>query len=177
MTSTPLPQNELREEMARYREYLAEQAREEQQKERELDALVNTEVEKQWGKRLEQWRKEREARKKLMQDVMETRKKQIKVKCESLFYTQCYYSFNLSLASFPGLCPVFVTCSTKSVLLLGGTRLCSACFTIARKHTYMYSLNNGTSNHFGLWPFTEHQYNNISFLPHHEWMRETCMKE
>ena len=75
-------QNELREEVRIYREHLAEQAREEEKRERELDALVNSEVEKQWAKRLEQWRKEREARKKLMQDVLNERKKQIEEKCE-----------------------------------------------------------------------------------------------
>jgi len=31
-----------------YREYLAEQAREEEQKEKELDTLVNAELEKNW---------------------------------------------------------------------------------------------------------------------------------
>lgn len=65
-----------------YREYLAEQAREEEQREKELDTLVNAEVEKNWAKRLEQWRKEREARRKLMQDVLDTRKKQIEEKCK-----------------------------------------------------------------------------------------------
>ena len=81
--------------MKRYREYLAEQAREEQRKERELNALVNAEVKKQWGKRMEQWRKEREARKKLMQDVMETRKQQIKEKCEPLvcLFVCCWFFF------------------------------------------------------------------------------------
>lgn len=65
-----------------YREHLAEQAREEEKREREVDALVNSEVEKQWAKRLEQWRKEREARKKLMQDVLNERKKQVEEKRE-----------------------------------------------------------------------------------------------
>ena len=65
-----------------YREYLAEQAREEERREKELDTLVNAEVEKNWAKRLEQWRKEREARRKLMQDVLNTRKTQIEEKCK-----------------------------------------------------------------------------------------------
>ena len=65
-----------------YWEYLAEQAREEEQRDKELDTLVNAEVEKNWAKRLEQWRKEREARRKLMQDVLDTRKKQIEEKCK-----------------------------------------------------------------------------------------------
>lgn len=74
-------QNELREEMRIYREHLAEQAREEEKRERELDGLLTAQVEKQWAKRMEQWRKEREARKKLMKDVMENRRVQIQEKC------------------------------------------------------------------------------------------------
>ena len=64
-----------------YRDYLASQAEEEKNKEKELDALLNEEVQKQWAKRVNQWRMEREARKKLLQNVLETRKKQIQEKC------------------------------------------------------------------------------------------------
>ena len=73
-------QNELREEMLRYREYLAEQAREEERMEQELDRMVTAEVEKQWAKRREAWRREREARRQLMQDVLRTRRSQIEEK-------------------------------------------------------------------------------------------------
>ena len=79
-------QNQLREEMNLYREYLAEQAKEEEKREKELDTLVNSEVAKQWAKRAEQWKREREARAKLMQDVLDTRKQQIKDKCKSAPY-------------------------------------------------------------------------------------------
>ena len=65
-----------------YRQYLAEQAKEEERVERELDALINSEVAKQWAKRTEQWKREREARAKLMQEVLDTRKQQIKDKCK-----------------------------------------------------------------------------------------------
>jgi len=41
-------QNELREEVRIYWKYLAEQAHEEEQREKELDTLVNAEVEKNW---------------------------------------------------------------------------------------------------------------------------------
>ena len=75
-------QNQLREEMNLYRQYLAEQAKEEERVERELDALINSEVAKQWAKRTEQWKREREARAKLMQEVLESRKQQIKEKCK-----------------------------------------------------------------------------------------------
>jgi len=68
--------------MAIYREYLAKQKKEEEEREKELDALIQAEVEKQWTRRLEQWRQEKAARKKLMQDVLDARKQQIKEKCQ-----------------------------------------------------------------------------------------------
>ena len=69
--------------MKRYREYLAEQKKEEEEKEREVDEMVSAEVERQWAQRIAQWRKEKEARRKLMQEVIETRQEQIKQKCMS----------------------------------------------------------------------------------------------
>ena len=48
-------QNELREEVRIYREYLAEQAHEEEQREKELDTLVNCRG-KELAKWLDQWR-------------------------------------------------------------------------------------------------------------------------
>ena len=67
----------MREEIAKYRQYLDEQAQQEREREKEFEAVVTAELEKQWRGRIEQWKKEREARRKLMQEVMETRKKQI----------------------------------------------------------------------------------------------------
>ena len=63
-----------------YRDYLDKQKKEEEEREKELDALIQGEVEKQWARRIEQWRQEKAARKKLMQDVLNTRKKQIEEK-------------------------------------------------------------------------------------------------
>lgn len=71
---------ELNKEMHIYREYLDKQKKEEEEREKELDALIQGEVEKQWARRIEQWRQEKAARKKLMQDVLNTRKKQIEEK-------------------------------------------------------------------------------------------------
>ena len=34
-----------------------------------MDALLTAEVDQQWGKRVAQWRKEKEARRKLMDDI------------------------------------------------------------------------------------------------------------
>lgn len=66
-----------------YREYLAKQRKEEEEREKELDVLIQEEVEKQWARRLEQWRQEKVARRKLMQDVLDTRKRQVEEKCTS----------------------------------------------------------------------------------------------
>lgn len=76
--------NELREEIKLYCEYLADQKKEEEKREKELNDMVTAEVEKQWSQRLAQWRIEKEARKKLMNDVMETRKKQIQFKMDRI---------------------------------------------------------------------------------------------
>jgi len=53
-----------------------------------LDALLTAEVEQQWGKRVAQWRKEKEARRKLMDDVMQKRRQQVQEKCE-MFQPLC----------------------------------------------------------------------------------------
>ena len=66
--------------MHTYRTYLQEQAEEEARREKELDAIVNAEVEKQWAKRAAQWKQEAQARQKLLQDVLNTRKMQLQEK-------------------------------------------------------------------------------------------------
>ncbi|XP_053406176.1 cilia- and flagella-associated protein 53-like [Mercenaria mercenaria] len=69
---------ELREEDRRYREHLKQIYEEERIRERELEQLIQQEVERMWQKRLAQWRLEREARKKLMQDVLAVRAEQVR---------------------------------------------------------------------------------------------------
>lgn len=71
---------ELREEDQRYRAYLHQQMEEEKRLEKELDNMIEAEVKRQWQKRLDQWAKERDARKRLMDDVLATRKRQLQEK-------------------------------------------------------------------------------------------------
>jgi hypothetical protein len=47
----------------------------------ELDRVCDAEVEKMWEKKIKQWKLEKEARRKLMQDVMESRRHQLLEKC------------------------------------------------------------------------------------------------
>ena len=68
-----------------YHDYLDKQKKEEEEREKELDSLIQAEVEKQWARRIEQWRQEKVARKKLMQDVLDTRKRQIEEKRTHVF--------------------------------------------------------------------------------------------
>ena len=75
-------QNTLKEEIQLYRSYLAEAEKEERQRELDLDSLLSIEVEQQWAKRAAQWRTEREARCKLLDDVMKIRRQQVEEKCE-----------------------------------------------------------------------------------------------
>ena len=49
---------------------------------------MTAEVERQWSKRLDHWKKEKQARKTLMQDVLDARKKQIEEKCKD-FLESC----------------------------------------------------------------------------------------
>ena len=65
------------QEMQQYRQHLTEQKKIEEMREKELDSLINVEVEKQWNKRVENWRMEKQARDKLMKDVLEDRKIQV----------------------------------------------------------------------------------------------------
>ncbi|KAI6656789.1 Coiled-coil domain-containing protein 11-like [Oopsacas minuta] len=70
------------QEMQYYRQHLREQKKVEEMRDRELDSLINDEVEKQWNKRVENWRMEKQARDKLMKDVLEDRRKQLEEKLE-----------------------------------------------------------------------------------------------
>ena len=84
------------QEMQLYRQHLTEQKKIEDQRERELDGLINAEVEKQWDKRVDNWRREKQARDKLMKDVLADRK--IQVACETMDETNrkslLYHSLN-----------------------------------------------------------------------------------
>ncbi|KAM8967692.1 cilia- and flagella-associated protein 53-like [Pelodytes ibericus] len=73
---------ELQKEQHIYREYLAQQLEEEKQQEKEIDKLIEAELEKSWAKRAQQLRLEKEARNRLMKDVMDTRRLQITEKLE-----------------------------------------------------------------------------------------------
>ncbi|KAI8789300.1 cilia- and flagella-associated protein 53-like [Biomphalaria glabrata] len=68
---------ELREEDQRFRSYLKQLMEDEKAREKELEKLIQNEVEAAWEKRIDQWRKERVARKLLLEDVMAGRAKQI----------------------------------------------------------------------------------------------------
>lgn len=71
---------ELREEDRRYREYLQRMKEEEKRREAELERVCDAEVEKMWDKKVKQWRMEKEARQKLMADVMASRRQQVQDK-------------------------------------------------------------------------------------------------
>ena len=73
---------ELFMEQKNYREYLQQQYEEEKRREKELDRIVNEEVEKQFQKRLAQWKAEKKARKDLLEKVVKERQQQIADKCK-----------------------------------------------------------------------------------------------
>lgn len=57
----------------------------EKAREKELEKLIQNEVEAAWEKRIDQWRKERVARKLLLEDVMAGRAKQIQERCNHFY--------------------------------------------------------------------------------------------
>ncbi len=118
-----------------YRDYLASQAEEEKKKEKELDALLNEEIQKQWAKRVNQWRMEREARKKLLQNVLETRKKQIQEKCEGT----CFVTNVRLIATFGP----FHTCNEKlfQTKLFQTHRFAGSCWTHLRVYMLVFTLH------------------------------------
>ncbi|KAK3523928.1 hypothetical protein QTP70_016738 [Hemibagrus guttatus] len=73
---------ELREEQHRYRQYLAEQLEEQKQHEAQAEQLMEAELQQTWKRRAEQNRLAKEARDRLMKDVLETRRLQIQEKLE-----------------------------------------------------------------------------------------------
>ena len=57
---------------------------EEKMREQELDRLCDAEVEKMWEKKVQQWKLEAMARRKLLEEVMEARHQQLEYK------SKCY---------------------------------------------------------------------------------------
>ncbi|KAJ6662943.1 hypothetical protein lerEdw1_010764 [Lerista edwardsae] len=71
---------EILQEQQRYRAYLAQQKEEERRQEKEMDKLRAEELEKMWVRRAENERAMKEARKRLLKEVLDTRRLQIEEK-------------------------------------------------------------------------------------------------
>ncbi|KAJ3036899.1 hypothetical protein HDV00_002243 [Rhizophlyctis rosea] len=68
---------ELRKEMVAYRDHLEEQRRVEREREREVERLYREEEDKLWRMRAEKWKKEQQARDRLMKEVIDGRAEQL----------------------------------------------------------------------------------------------------
>lgn len=74
-------------------QYCAMNRKEEEERERELERLVNEEVEKKWAHTMKQYRLERDARQKLLANVMKTREEQIEERSTlNLNFIPLYYN-------------------------------------------------------------------------------------
>lgn len=74
---------ELREEDRRYRDYLSRLVKEEKAKDLEMERIIHLDMEAAWQKRLDQWRSERLARKKLLEEVIAGRNQQLQERLEA----------------------------------------------------------------------------------------------
>lgn len=70
---------ELRSEMLEYQQYLQEMRAFEKKREAELNAMYREEEDRIWTVRSQKWKKEQDARDRLMFEVLEGRKEQLKV--------------------------------------------------------------------------------------------------
>jgi len=77
----------MREENLRFMQYCAMNRKEEEEREKELERLVNDEVEKKWAQTIKQYQFEKDARKKLLANVMKTREQQIEERSKWLSWT------------------------------------------------------------------------------------------
>ncbi|KAK2827299.1 hypothetical protein Q7C36_018225 [Tachysurus vachellii] len=73
---------ELREEQRKYRQYLAEQLEEQKQHEAETEQVIEAELQQTWNRRAEKNRLVKEARNRLMKDVLDTQRLQIQEKLD-----------------------------------------------------------------------------------------------
>ena len=96
----------MREENLRFMKYCAMNRNEEEEREKELERVVNEEVEKKWAQTMHQYKLEREARKKLLANVMETRQQQIEDRSKT-----CYR--NCKFSSFSGMYNNYYTSKRK----------------------------------------------------------------
>lgn len=77
-------QAELCKEQQRYRQYLSDELQRQKREEEETELLMEEKLKEVWTKREEQSRLQREARNRLMKEVMEARSLQIQNKREQV---------------------------------------------------------------------------------------------
>ena len=77
--------SDLREENLRFMAYVAKNRKDEQEREKKLEEMIQEEVEVKWQKDLAKYRAEKEARKKLLENVLDTRQQQIGEKSKYVF--------------------------------------------------------------------------------------------
>lgn len=104
----------MREENLRFMQYCAYNRKEEADREKELERVVNEEVEKKWAQTMQQYKLERDARQKLLANVMESRKQQIGV--QSKLNYSCSQSSVLLYTVYFSVSVILVTVLFKYIV-------------------------------------------------------------
>ena len=68
---------------------------EEKRREFEMERLCDAEVEKMWARKIQQWKVEKLARQKLLEEVMESRRRQLQEKCEHSWLEKYFDQFQV----------------------------------------------------------------------------------
>ena len=89
--------SDLREENLRFMAYVAKNRKDEQEREKKLEEMIHEEMEVKWQKDLAKYRLEREARKKLLENVLDTRRQQIEEKSKLLVVNLGMIMVNLEI--------------------------------------------------------------------------------
>ena len=89
--------SDLREENLKFMAYVAKNRKDEQEREKKLEEMIHEEMEVKWQKDLAKYRLEREARKKLLENVLDTRRQQIEEKSKLLVVNLGMIMVNLEI--------------------------------------------------------------------------------
>lgn len=140
----------MREENLRFMQYCAMNRKEEQERERELERLVNEEVEKKWAHTMKQYRLERDARQKLLGNVMKTRQEQIEERSKlNLNFIPLYYNTGVNKTRSDRIkLFLLIFCNLQNVLVIGFQGLIRSRLIQVNCHSILSNLSGAKQERF-----------------------------
>lgn len=140
----------MREENLRFMQYCAMNRKEEQERERELERLVNEEVEKKWAHTMKQYKLERDARQKLLGNVMKTRHEQIEERSKlNLNFIPLYYNAGVNKTGSDRIkLFLLIFCNLQNVLVIAFQGLIRSRLIQVNCHSILSNLSGAKQERF-----------------------------